>query len=314
MMPAFQAKLPTVLAACTAILLTPSSVSTVHAEPRRASARCLYEAPSPDPANSRLCIRAGSFNHDICDAIERLANANRLPADYFARLIWRESRFRPEAISPKGASGIAQFMPGTAALRNLSDTTDALQALQASAIYLDELRTRFGNLGLAAGAYNAGEQRLSNYLGAGSLPLETRSYIFGITGHSAEEWKAAAGDLALPPLDDHRPFLDACIALAETRRLVEPAGRIEGLWAPWGAQLAAAPSSATARMLFGRAIGRLAGPLAAEDPLIIRARDRSFGYRPRYSARIGRAERGDAEKVCVAIRQAGLPCLVFKNF
>lgn len=81
-----------------------------------------------------------------------VAKESNLPADYFARLLWRESRLRPDAISPKGARGIAQFMPSTAALRGLVDSTDALQAMEASAIYLDELRTKFGKLGLAAGA------------------------------------------------------------------------------------------------------------------------------------------------------------------
>jgi hypothetical protein len=265
-------------------------------------------------AGPAFCIRAENFNHDICSAIEFFAASNGMPPDYFARLIWRESRFRPDAVSPKGARGIAQFMPATAALRGLKDSTDALQSLRASARYLDELRTRFGNLGLAAAAYNAGEQRLSDFLTSGSLPFETRAYVFGVTGHSVEEWKATPKALALPVLDDQRSFMDACIALAETRRLVDPAVQSEGVWAPWGAQLAAAPTSATARLLFSAAIARLPAPLASEEPLIIRKRNRNFGFRPRYSARIGRAERAEAEQTCVAVRRAGLPCLVFKNF
>ncbi|MGA1805174.1 lytic transglycosylase domain-containing protein [Rhizobium sp. HT1-10] len=283
------------------------------AENRKASPACSYSALSAK-THEQLCIRAGAYNGDICRAIESLARESNLPPDYFARLLWRESRFRPDAISPKGARGIAQFMPSTAALRGLADSTDALQAMEASAIYLDELRNKFGNLGLAAGAYNAGEQRLASFLSSGSLPFETQSYVYGITGHSAEEWKAANADLALPVLDDRRPFIEACTALAETRRLVQPALPSEGLWAPWGAQLAAAPRSEVARMLFKRATSKLPSPLASEEPLIIRKRDRDFGFRPRYSARIGRAKRADAEKACAVVMRAGLPCLVFKNF
>lgn len=288
-------------------------VSDGVAQTRKASPTCLYSAQSIR-THEQLCIRAGSYNRDICKAIEILATESRLPPDYFARLLWRESRFRPESISPKGAQGIAQFMPSTAALRGLADSTDALRAMEASAVYLDELRTRFGNLGLAAGAYNAGEQRLTSFLSSGSLPYETRSYIFGITGHSAEEWTAATSDLALPALDEHRPFMEACVALADTRKLVQPALSTEGLWAPWGAQLAAASRTDVARMLFKQASSKLPTPLASEEPLIIRKRDRDFGYRPRYSARIGRPERADAENVCATVRRAGLPCLVFKNF
>ena len=61
--------------------------------------------------------------------------------------------------------------------------------LKASASYLRDLRTRFGNLGLAAAAYNAGPQRVQDWLSArGGLPKETRHYVQIVTGHSADEW------------------------------------------------------------------------------------------------------------------------------
>jgi hypothetical protein len=93
-------------------------------------------------------------------------------------------------VSPKGAQGIAQFMPGTAALRKLSDPFDPARAIPASAHYLSDLSGMFGSLGLAAAAYNAGEQRVADWLsGAGQLPAETKNYVMFITGRSAEEWK-----------------------------------------------------------------------------------------------------------------------------
>lgn len=280
----------------------------------KASPACIYSQIAATSSGRSLCIRAGSFNRDICNALESFSIASRLPPDFFARLIWRESRFRAEAMSPKGAKGIAQFMPGTATLRGLADSLDLLQALRASSQYLDELRNHFGNLGLAAAAYNAGEQRVATYMLSGNLPAETRNYVFGITGHTVDEWKNTSTDLVLPPLDERRTFMDACEALADTRRLVEPADQSEGLWAPWGAQLAAAQNSAIARALFARAAAKLPSPLSGEAPLIIRKRDRDFGFRPRYSARLGRTERAEAEKACATVRRAGLPCLVFKNF
>ncbi|MGO7719116.1 transglycosylase SLT domain-containing protein, partial [Rhizobium johnstonii] len=76
-------------------------------------------------------------------AIEHFAHANHLPGDYCARLIWRESTFRPDTVSVKGAQGIAQFMPGTAKLRGREDSYQVLEALRKSAQYLEELRNRF---------------------------------------------------------------------------------------------------------------------------------------------------------------------------
>ena len=118
-----------------------------------------------------------------------------------ARLIWKESLFDPGAVSPKGAQGIAQFMPGTAKLRGLDDPFDPPKALAASAAYLAELRQGFGNLGLAAAAYNAGEERVRKWLARQvGLPYETQDYVLSITGHSHEEWKAETADFAIPAI------------------------------------------------------------------------------------------------------------------
>src|SRR5690606_31692477 len=68
----------------------------------------------------------------ICALIDQAAASHDLPVEFFTRLIWQESRFRQDAVSPKGAQGIAQFMPGTAALRNLADPFDAAEAIGAS--------------------------------------------------------------------------------------------------------------------------------------------------------------------------------------
>ena len=121
--------------------------------------------------------------------------------DFFVRVIWQESRFNALAVSPKGAQGIAQFMPRTADWRGLSNPFDVIAALKASASYLRDLRNRFGNLGLAAAAYNAGPQRVQDWLSArGGLPKETRHYVQIVTGHSAEEWSGGTtqANLTLP--------------------------------------------------------------------------------------------------------------------
>lgn len=138
------------------------------------------------------CISLSTYVPDTCRVIEATAKEAGLNPDFFVRLIWRESLFDAAAVSPAGAQGIAQFMPGTAKLRKLADPFNPAEALRASATYLAELRDAYGNLGFAAAAYNAGEGRLEGFLYRGNrLPPETRAYVPAITGYSATEWRDA---------------------------------------------------------------------------------------------------------------------------
>lgn len=296
------------VAAMMAVLCCSSGAARGQSEWSAPQPVCLYSSTPPGAA---LCIRKDSYGRDLCQAIGYFARINDLPPEFFARLLWRESSFRPEAISPKGARGIAQFMPGTAKLRGLDDSHDALKAMGAAAEYLDALRKRFGNLGLAAAAYNAGENGLADYLASGGLPSETRAYVISITGHTVEEWRDDPPDAAAAALDEEKPFLESCVALAERGPKPEP--QRDGVWAPWGAQLAEHFQSAVARNLFLRAVHRLPAPLNTEQPLILRQRNADFGFRPRYAARIARQSREEAAAVCAAVRSVGSPCLVFKN-
>lgn len=125
----------------------------------------------------------------VCQIIERAAAANGLPSGFLARLLWVESRFHEEAMSPAGALGIAQFMPQTAARRGLADPWDPLKAIAEAARLLAELKARFGNLGLAAAAYNAGAERVAAWLRGGTeLARETQLYVLDITGRRVDEW------------------------------------------------------------------------------------------------------------------------------
>jgi len=132
---------------------------------------------------------------DLCNALLTAAEANDLPVAFFANLIWQESRLRDNAVSPKGALGIAQFMPQVAAKNGLQDPLDPLQALPASARLLRTLRDQFRNLGYVAAAYNAGAARVLDWIEHGrTLPRETRGYVLNITGHSVEDWRKMPTD------------------------------------------------------------------------------------------------------------------------
>jgi hypothetical protein len=181
------------------------------------------QAPAPD---------------DVCRTLEQAAAENGLPVEFFARVIWQESRFNARAVSSKGAEGIAQFMPATADWHGLSDPFDTVAALKHSASYLRDLRDRFGNLGLAAASYNAGPNRVSQWLaGKRDLPAETRNYVAIITGWTADEWA-----YSLPPqmADTTIQHGVPCTRLANlVLAPKEEAKRIATYIARWGIWLAA---------------------------------------------------------------------------
>ncbi|MGV3553569.1 lytic transglycosylase domain-containing protein [Rhizobium sp.] len=283
-----------------------------QAQVRSAGKQCIFERPA-GPGIERICIRKASYPRDLCRTIERFATERRLPPDYFARLIWRESLFRADAVSPKGAQGIAQFMPGTAEMRGLKDSFDVVQALDASSLYLGELRDRFGNLGLAAAAYNAGEVRLAKFLDDGWLPLETRDYVFAITGHPVETWRDEPPEQAAEPLDAKRAFLNACISLAVNRTLNEPILLSSADWAPWGVQLAANFNASVANRLMRQSMARLPKSLSSERAVLVRQARVRPGMRRKYQARIGRETKQEADILCQAIKKAGVACAVVKS-
>jgi soluble lytic murein transglycosylase-like protein len=130
--------------------------------------------------------------------IEHTADARGLPVDFFLRLLQQESGLDHHAVSRAGAQGVAQFMPATAAERGLIDPFNPFEAIPKAAEFLREQRAALGNLGLAAAAYNAGPQRVKNWLaGRSPLPQETRAYVAKITGRSADDWRQGGDRLAI---------------------------------------------------------------------------------------------------------------------
>lgn len=136
----------------------------------------------------------------LCGVVETAARQEGLPVNYFTRLIWRESAFQSGAVSPAGAEGVAQFMPRAASEQGLADPFDPAAAIHASAKLLAALTQRFGNLGLAAAAYNAGPNALTDWLaGRGVLPVETQDYVLAVTGRGVDEWRGANRPLTPRP-------------------------------------------------------------------------------------------------------------------
>lgn len=247
----------------------------------------------------------------ICHLIETHADANRLPRAFLARLIWKESRFDPEAVSPAGAEGIAQFMPATAKRRGLADAFDVEQAIPVSATYLGDLRAGFGNLGLAAAAYNAGEARVSRWLKSGGfLPLETENYVLDIMGEPAENFSSASYAGTVRPLDEKLPFREACRKLPVLEASIVAMARIN--LKPWGVQVAGNFRRSAAIRQWSRVRDRFPALLRDYEPVVSRVRT-PIGRRGIYAVRIGVDNRANADIICQQLRGAGGACVVVRN-
>jgi Transglycosylase SLT domain/SPOR domain len=260
-----------------------------------------------------------TIDQALCRMIEASAARHGLPVDFFTRLIWQESSFRPHVTSPAGAQGAAQFMPGTAAERRLTDPYDPEQAIPKSAELLADLRGRFGNLGLAAAAYNGGPARVEAWLaGRGSLPWETRNYVSAITGRPAEVWADEARGGHSEPTEQTPTRCLVRVAgfrRGTDRRVIEAySGPIEASpLAPWGVQVAGNFSKELALASYSRARSRYASVLGEATPMIIGTRLRSRGTHAFYRVRIPAPTRAAAIDICTKLQKAGGACVVLKS-
>ncbi|MBV8564884.1 MAG: lytic transglycosylase domain-containing protein [Methylobacteriaceae bacterium] len=253
----------------------------------------------------------------MCLLIEAAARANDLPLDFFARVIWQESRFQADRVGPptsggERAQGIAQFLPSTAAQRQLLDPFDPVQALPKSAELLRDLRIEFGNWGLAAAAYNAGPQRVREWkAGKAALAGETRNYVLAVTGAPIEDW--ANGDQGQPSGLDCRQLI-ALLERAPNPFVEKLEEKLKVIAAsPWGVQLSAGFSRARALATYASVAKRYGEALAGHDPSVLSTTLRSRGTRTFYQIRAGAETRAEADTLCASIRRAGGACMVVRN-
>jgi len=138
--------------------------------------------PGYVPARFRGPIAAAASRHDISAAL-------------LAAQLLAESNFNPFAVSPAGAQGIAQFMPGTASAYGLSDPFDPAAAIDAQARLMADLLAQFGSTALALAAYNAGPAPVAACSCVPAYP-ETQAYVARILG-----LLGGAGELTAPLLE-----------------------------------------------------------------------------------------------------------------
>ncbi len=264
------------------------------------------DGPEPSAASTA----PPSTTPSLCEVLATAATTNDLPVDFFNRLIWQESHFKADAISPKGAQGIAQFMPETARLSGLENPFNPLEAIAKSGQLLRGLRDEFGNLGLAAAAYNAGSGRVHDWVGRRRpLPQETQAYVRLVTGRSVEEWTAGPTQAVamsslevvpcnLPVTGTMPPKPDASSSKPETVK-------------PWGVEVVGGPTAAKALARYHEWQSKYPAILADREPrVVIRGIPGQMGAA---QVRVGEDTRGEADKLCTALKAAGTYCEVWRN-
>jgi hypothetical protein len=291
------ARFSTIMLACALVLWSVGVNAQAGATPPAAEQKPAQNPPTAD---------------DICRAVEDDAAENGLPVEFFARVIWQESRFNALAVSAKGAQGIAQFMPRTADWHGLADPFNPIEALKHSASYLRELRDRFGNLGLAAAGYNAGPGRVSEWLaGARALPGETRNYVAVITGWTADEWASPS-----PPAnaDTTIPQGVPCARLANLILAPKEKAQSIAAYVPrWGVEIAAHLSESKAWEIYRDVQKRYAALIGDREPIVLHKMIPGMGRARRYIITIADDDRAPLDKLCARLTAAGGACVVLRN-
>jgi soluble lytic murein transglycosylase-like protein len=131
-------------------------------------------APSPQLPDQAERRRAAWYSSMVAAACEA-----GVPARLFDALIIQESRYNPVAVSPKGATGLAQLMPASARFLGVRNILDPRENMRGGARYLRALLDEFGRFDLALAAYNAGAGRVR---ATGRVPriTETIHYVSSI--------------------------------------------------------------------------------------------------------------------------------------
>jgi soluble lytic murein transglycosylase-like protein len=163
--------------ATAALLLTVSRAAAAPPDWRAAGGALFAGSTSaaaaePEPLGARL----PPLSQPYATAVGEAAQRHGLDPKLLHALVTVESAYRADAVSPAGAAGLTQLMPGTAAALNVHDRFDAPANLEGGADYLARLLLRFGDLRLALAAYNDGPDRVAQLGRTPDLP-ETRVFV-----------------------------------------------------------------------------------------------------------------------------------------
>lgn len=172
------------------------SDGTVHFSNLPADSRYKRVVGLSSVETSKTVVPSQNFPvHAYSAFIKTAAEQNQLDEALLHAVIRTESGYNPNAVSPKGAVGLMQLMPGTAKRYGVVNPKDPAENIQAGARYLKDLLNKFGNdLGLALAAYNAGEMSVARYGNALPPYRETQAYVPQVL----RLYQAYSGCMAIP--------------------------------------------------------------------------------------------------------------------
>ena len=141
--------------------------------------------PTEQPMTFKATTPSSPRAAQYAGLIEEHASQHSLSPDFVRAVIQAESAFNPWARSVKGAMGLMQLMPGTAAEYKVTNAYDPAQNIRAGVAYLKSLMTRYDNdVSLALAAYNAGPKSVEKYGNKVPPYKETRNYVAKIKGNT----------------------------------------------------------------------------------------------------------------------------------
>lgn len=152
--------------------------------PEAAATSAVNEASPVEPQQSfvtnRFSPATAPSRADLDQVVREASGRNRLDPDFVNSVIKAESNFQSRAVSRKGAQGLMQLMPGTAAQLGVKDPFDPKANVEAGTAHLSALLDQYNNDAVKAlAAYNAGAHRVDQYHGVPPY-RETRAYVAGI--------------------------------------------------------------------------------------------------------------------------------------
>ena len=249
---------------------------------------------------------------DICRALEQSAAENALPVEFFARVIWQESRFDAQAVSPKGAAGIAQFMPATASWHGLADPFDPVRRCGIRLLIYENYSTDLATLDL--------QQRRTMQVQAESapgsqaivaLPAETRNYVALVTGWTADEWASSSppekAETTIPQGVPCTRLANLILAPKQERQ------RIAAYIPRWGVPLAAHLSESTAWAIYRDRLKRFGSAHRGSRTHRPTQGNTGYGHAKRYIITLADDDRRPLDKLCRKLIAADATCDVLRN-